>query len=345
MEAAYLHYQGSSINWSTNQAFKQKRPGSQRAIMAQHAHSGFLMWNRDDENPDIPRDHVKKTKHSKSSSSGRRQRGEDPDDDVSEVTCDTTFRDSRSIVHHLAVGDQVSWGEQMALLKLELANCKADCDRAQWKFGQVLEKKQHSDRKITTLEKENRDLKIALRSVEKNYLVLSMNTTTSCPPPIVHDTGGSDGQSVTTAGSVGHNTNPYRTIHEDDEEESDTDDDCVSLNWRQTYHYDHHDDHHDDVSIDHGSLARPQHLSSSSAPIVDMTSISHQSGTSFSSELGVLEEFQDITMDESQGEAPSITMLYPDDDPFSTLNPSDSDDEEDVPKASFWWGWHGKLKS
>jgi hypothetical protein len=50
-----------------------------------------------------------------------------------------------------------NWAGQMAQLKLELAYCKAECDRTQWQFGQLLEKKQQADRKIASLERENRD--------------------------------------------------------------------------------------------------------------------------------------------------------------------------------------------
>lgn len=296
------------------------------------------------------------------------RRGEE--DDVSEVTVDTALRESyRQQDNH--------WGEQMALLKLDLANTKAECDRAQWKHAQLLEKKQQADRKIGVLEKETKELKGALREVEKKYLILSMHGTTasssgSNSPSHYqqhHDTN-SDVHSLTGGSTHSHSVQPYRTIHEDDEEDGDDDGDCVSLGWR---HGKRDDDTHDGGSVISNSRytdARQQQNSSSSSllstPFVDMTSMNLEGDPNFStgSDLAqiMMEEMQDISMrdlklnDDSDRKDDSLTLntatssKYPDDDPFATMNPREAGDEESVDgsavtSASWWGGWGGKKKA
>jgi hypothetical protein len=262
----------------------------------------------------------------------------------------------------------------MALLKLELANCKAECDRTQWKFGQLLEKKQQTDRKVSALERENRDLKSALRSAEKKYLVLSMNNTTNTmlqPQNAFQQHqqqqqqsssyGDSDSHSISV--STAGQSNPYRTIHEDDEED-DPDDDGISVGWRPN-RVNSSDDQDDVISVEHhtynmntggGSVVSSIHnkqrrsrhgspFSSSSTMVASVIESAHHAADVSSSESDrvVLDGFQDVTIETPEGsktlDSPCTSPLYPEDDPFSTLNPYDGNDDEDGKTKSSWWSW------
>lgn len=268
----------------------------------------------------------------------------------------------------------LQWGEQMALLKLELANCKAECDRTQWRFGQLLERKQQADRKVTALERENRELKLALRSAEKKYLVLSMNNTTNTlsqqqqslqfaspqqQPSLSYGDSDSHSISVSTAGQ----SNPYRTIHEDDEED-DHEDDGLSVGWRHNRLNSSDDQMDDAISVDHStysyhtnhaggsvinSIPNKQRKSQRGSPtsmgasVID-TAQHHPAGVNSSeSDHVVLHGFQDITIETPEGsktlDTSSTSPLYPDDDPFSTLNPYDGNDDDDNKSKSSWWSW------
>ena len=269
----------------------------------------------------------------------------------------------------------MNWAEQMAQLKLELANCKAECDRTQWQFGQLLEKKQQADRRIVSLERENRDLKQDLRTVEKKYLVLSMNTTNSSTNHGPHQQQGgecssSDGNSVMSSAGGRHSGTHYRTIHEDDDFDDNharrSDGDGVSLGWGGRHFYDDQDDANSFVeqfsvgSVRNSNSHHDQNkkCTGSSAPMIDMTSIQQQQQHRHVNDKvhGLSEEFQDITMDalsapvgdsktlDTCNNTASTTMLYPDDDPFSTLNPHDGDAEEPK-RATSWWSWGTNVKA
>lgn len=312
----------------------------------------------------------------RNNNSNRRTPRRGEEDDVSEVTVDTTLREQsyRQQDNH--------WAEQMALLKLDLANTKAECDRAQWKHSQLLEKKQQADRKIGVLEKENKELKGALREVEKKYLILSMHGTTASssgsnsPANSAyhnhqqqhHDN--SDMHSLTGGSIHSHSVQPYRTIHEDDEEDDD-DDGCVSLGWR---HGGRDDDTHDGGSVMSSSVmsSNRQHYSttrspqqhhgssssiqSSSTPFVDMTSMNLGGDANFSTGSDraqiMMEDMQDISMRDLKLNDDSVTATstkYPDDDPFATMNPREAGDEESVDgsavtAASWWGGWGSRKK-
>mmetsp|Transcript_16954 Transcript_16954/g.28147 ORF Transcript_16954/g.28147 Transcript_16954/m.28147 type:complete len:368 (-) Transcript_16954:97-1200(-) len=279
------------------------------------------------------------------------------DDDVSEVTTDTTLREShRHPVEH-------NWAEQMALLKLDLANTKAECDRAQWQHGQLLEKKQLADRTIGVLEQENKELKVSLRAVEKKYLILSMHGTTasSSPQHQNHNSdNNSDAYSSTDRSIHSHSVKPYRTIHEDDEEDDVDDvDDCTSTGWRNNRDDDTHDGGGGSVRHNTTRSHHNSSMTSLSTPFVDMTSMTLGDNYSSSgsglhahhhhSALG--DSMKDISMNDDAGPKAAgddtrtlntaTSTKYADDDPFATMNPRDDDDDESVDAAASWWGGWG----
>lgn len=270
----------------------------------------------------------------------------------------------------------------MALLKLDLANTKAECDRAQWKHAQLLEQKEQADCKIGILEKENKELKGALREVEKKYMILSMHGTTASSSGSNSPSNSAyqqhyqqqhdiDSHSLAGGSIHSHSVQPYRTIHEDDEEDDGDDGDCVSLGWR---HGKRDDDTHDGGSVmsnsrNHYTTTRQQqHRNSSlqSTPFVDMTSMNLGDVPNFSTGSDraqiMMKEMQDISMrdiimnDDSVRKDDTLTLntatstKYPDDDPFATMNPLEDGDEESVngsaiTSASWWGGWGGRKKA
>lgn len=130
------------------------------------------------------------------------------EDDVSEVTVDTAIRHHHHHHHHYLDPNAHQsnnnnnqgqyppqppappsnhnsssnyWMEQMASLKLELANIKADHDRLHWKCQRLQQHKESCETTIQALREENKCLHKTLKDMERTYYRQTMESTTTHP--------------------------------------------------------------------------------------------------------------------------------------------------------------------
>lgn len=104
-------------------------------------------------------------KQSNNEPSYQQQQEQVDDDCVSEVTIDTTIRENSPRLFH-------DWAEQMALLKVELANTKAELDRSEWKNALLTKSKQELEEEKEQLLKENANLLEKLQATKKKCTLL-----------------------------------------------------------------------------------------------------------------------------------------------------------------------------
>eukprot|EP00546_Thalassionema_frauenfeldii_P010987 CAMPEP_0178925366 /NCGR_PEP_ID=MMETSP0786-20121207/17872_1 /TAXON_ID=186022 /ORGANISM="Thalassionema frauenfeldii, Strain CCMP 1798" /LENGTH=416 /DNA_ID=CAMNT_0020600239 /DNA_START=109 /DNA_END=1356 /DNA_ORIENTATION=- len=104
-------------------------------------------------------------KQSNNEPSYQQQQEQVDDDCVSEVTIDTTIRENSPRLFH-------DWAEQMALLKVELANTKAELDRSEWKNALLTKSKQELEEEKELLLKENANLLAKLQATKKKCTLL-----------------------------------------------------------------------------------------------------------------------------------------------------------------------------
>ena len=93
------------------------------------------------------------------------------------MTVDTALRHIPS-----APASADNWMEQIASLKLELANAKADHDRLQWKCQRLQQHRDASDAALQSLRDENKSLRVRLKEQEKQQYLQSVRYTQSCHP-------------------------------------------------------------------------------------------------------------------------------------------------------------------
>jgi len=265
--------------------------------------------------------------------------------------------------------------EQLMLLKLELANAKADADRANWKCRQLEQNVLAHQDTIQTLSQENKQLKIALKEAERKFYVMSSVHSSSS------NGGGNSSHNIEGGGCdtstiISHHSvvqqQPYRTIHETND-----DDDDIPL--------EEEDDNITEDGGDHrrGSIAV---CTTSSSVCGDgdrsVSTRSHQAsikgavatGKKRNSDVQVVEfanislrsvnveDDEDVPLDDIDihpqspdhpkdaktcaTENTSLTTSqqqqreqYPADDPFATLNEDVTTREQDYEEKPRWWGW------
>mmetsp|Transcript_18787 Transcript_18787/g.43671 ORF Transcript_18787/g.43671 Transcript_18787/m.43671 type:complete len:410 (+) Transcript_18787:99-1328(+) len=250
------------------------------------------------------------------------------DDDVSEVTVDTAIRDIRGVVPQ-------DFLDQIAQLKLDLANAKAESDRANWKCQQLEES-------VDKLQQENKQLKNALKESERKFFVLSVQHA-SGGGNSGHEDSGCDNSLSTASLTTPHTQpQPYRTIHDDDEDDDPNEDKCggstgppVASAASSLVG--------DDPSVStrsHSSVGKGAVAASYLNKRRVVISVESDQGCGQNSGLAPLDEIdlndslQKLDTTTLETEATSTTRL-PLDDPFSTLEEEEEEPQEE--KSRWWW--------
>jgi hypothetical protein len=281
------------------------------------------------------------------SSTRSRQRRPDSDD-MSECTIDTSIREGHrqyqhkslhqsphhQSPHHQSQHQQHQQPDQtmhrlIAELKLELANLKSDSDRTCLQRKNLEATVRVKDDALEVLKHENHQLRMQLKAMEMKFIVMSMGQTVGTivgSSNSSHYTARDAADTATSASS----SNPYRTQFGDPpKEEDDDDDDDIIPREKEGLSIEFHQDmlksirfneQEDDLGGDeslHDVCVLDLHRDTSWTSKLDQKSV-HTRATETSN---------------------SHVQVYPEDDPFSTLN-AVIQEEEVVEKSSTWFRWN-----
>jgi hypothetical protein len=275
----------------------------------------------------------------RSSTSRPRQRRAGPDsDDMSECTIDTSIRDHYNHHHHHNL-QSPNVHSLIAELKLELANLKSDSDRACLKMKKMEGSLTEKDERIATLQLENRNLSMELRTLEKILLVRHMTQTvgvaSSATTTPIRDTGcGGSGDTTATHSS---SNNPFRTQFAMMDVESSS---SCNLMQREGLSIEFNQDmmksiHFADVDEDNLEEEDTMHD-------ISVNHDRHSQKQNDSKSVQTKETSMASSSQNNNNNNKEQVEIYPDDDPFSTLNAED--DSNDVVKPAGWFRW-GSVQS
>ena len=238
----------------------------------------------------------------------------DPLDDISECTIDTTIVDHSRLRRHLpptTPSPEDSLHRLIAELKLEVANLKSDSDQTNFRMQQLERKSRSKDDVIELLTQENNELVLQAKAMEKKFLLMSMVQTVGVCSYSHQTSRDTVGDTATSASS--QNNNPYQTQFSSADEVDDEEKESLSIEFDQ-------------------ELMKSKRFTNN-----QNNSTAHDDNDSFKLGISTEHMMQDVSVHELQTsrvdqksvqtkgtEATSNHVeVYPDDDPFSTLNEHD----------------------
>jgi hypothetical protein len=288
-----------------------------------------------------------------------RKAGTDNADDMSECTIDTSIRDHYNHHHHHHHHNNLlspNVHSLIADLKLELANLKSDSDRTCLKMKKMESSLTEKDEQIATLQLENRNLSMELRKLEKVLLMRNMTQTvgvaTATTTTPLRDTGcGLSAETTTATPSCTSNQqqqHPYRTQFVTTEEEDEVPfvrREGLSIEFNKdimkSIRFANDRDHLEEMDEQETMLDVSVHHLQDRHTLKQQQHHQHQQQDSKS----VLTKETDTASSSHNNNNHAQVEIYPDDDPFSTLNAEESEDPKDVVKPAGWFRWGSSVQS
>ena len=227
----------------------------------------------------------------------------------------------------------------IAELKLELANLKSDSDRTCLRMKRLETTVKVKEDAICVLTQENCQLRIQLKAMETRFLVLSMGqtvgTVVGSSSNSSHYTSRDAAADTATSAS---SSNPYRTQfgtcqkmndNENDNDNDNDDDDICLPKEKEGLSIEFHQDMLKSIRFNEQEDDLEEDESLQDVCVLDL----HRD-TSWTCKLDQKSVHTRATETSS-----THVQVYPDDDPFSTLNAVIPEEEAEVEKPTTWFRW------